>query len=72
MHQFKFLFLISIVVGFVFAGCKTVKPITGSAAHAAIPTIDLLDSAFSHSQYDYLSAKIAVNYASENQKGEKD
>jgi hypothetical protein len=72
MRQIKFLFLVTLILGFALTGCKTAKPITGSAAHAAIPTIELLDSAFSHSQHDYLSAKIAVHYASENQKGEKD
>ena len=72
MQQIKFLFLVTLILAFALAGCKTVKPITGSTAHAAIPTIDLLDSVFSHSQYDYLSAKIAVDYSSENPKGEKD
>lgn len=72
MQQLKFLFLISILIGFGLAGCKTIKPAIDSAAHSEIPTLDLLDSTFSHSQYGYLSAKIAVDYASENPKGEKD
>ena len=48
------------------------KPTVGASAYPEIPTLDLLDSVFTHSQYKYLSAKIAVDYKAEKPDGKKD
>lgn len=69
MRLFQILLLGMLIIGLAVSGCKTIMPISGAGKLPELPAEQLMDSVFRHSQFQYLSSKIAVTYNSETEKG---
>lgn len=69
MFPIRFYLLAFTISSLGFVGCKTIMPISGKGKLEELPAVQLMDSVFRHSQFQYLSSKIAVDYNAETEKG---